>query len=73
MLLRDFAAVRLVELRVESSQHFNMATFFQDGDPACNATNWAAAQKPSSFQPTHLNVSNWCGRLDLSAVIAPFS
>lgn len=39
--------------------HFNMATFFEDGDPACNAQNWARSQKPSSFAPTSLNISNW--------------
>ena len=39
--------------------HFNMATYFGDGDPACNVANWAQSQKPSSFNPTHLNVSNW--------------
>ena len=39
--------------------HFNMATFFQDGDPACNAQNWARSQKPASFAPTSLNISNW--------------
>ena len=39
--------------------HFNMATFFQNGDPGCNAANWAQSQKPSSFAPAHLNVSNW--------------
>lgn len=39
--------------------HFNMATFFQNGDPGCNAANWAQSQKPSSFAPARLNVSNW--------------
>ena len=40
--------------------HFNMATFYHDGDPACDASNWASSQKPGSFAPTNLNVSNWC-------------
>eukprot|EP00038_Savillea_parva_P024194 m.43322 g.43322 ORF g.43322 m.43322 type:complete len:467 (+) comp6390_c0_seq1:26-1426(+) len=39
--------------------HFNMATFYKDGDPACDAGNWATSGKPSSFAPTNLNVSNW--------------
>eukprot|EP00041_Stephanoeca_diplocostata_P039734 m.1637621 g.1637621 ORF g.1637621 m.1637621 type:complete len:471 (+) comp25984_c0_seq1:180-1592(+) len=39
--------------------HFNMATFFRDGDPACDASNWAESQKPSSFAPTNLNISDW--------------
>jgi alpha-L-fucosidase len=39
--------------------HFNMATFFQNGDPGCNAANWPQSQQPSSFAPAHLNVSNW--------------
>eukprot|EP01083_Nonionella_stella_P184431 669495_1 len=39
--------------------HFNMATFFVDGDPACKATNWNQSGDAKSFYPTHLNVSNW--------------
>ena len=39
--------------------HFNMATFYQDGDPACTAANWGTSQKPASFAPTALNISNW--------------
>eukprot|EP01079_Euglenida_sp_SAG-EU17-18_P002554 gene2554-73_t len=39
--------------------HFNMATFFKDGDPACDSGNWQESQKPSSFAPTNLNISNW--------------
>ncbi len=45
--------------------HFNMATFFQNGDPGqtvvlallasprtgCNPGNWAESSKPSSFNP----------------------
>ena len=42
-----------------SQTHFNMATFFRNGDPACDASNWAESQKPSSFAPTRLNISNW--------------
>jgi alpha-L-fucosidase len=40
-------------------RHFNMATFYKDGDPACDASNWDTSQKPSSFAPTNLNISNW--------------
>ena len=36
-----------------------MGTFFHEGDPACDADNWAESQKPSSFDPTNLNISNW--------------
>ena len=39
--------------------HFNVATFYRDGDPACDASNWASSQKPSSFAPQKLNISNW--------------
>lgn len=39
--------------------HFNMATFFRDGDPACNATNWDQSRHPASFAPSNLNISNW--------------
>jgi alpha-L-fucosidase len=39
--------------------HFNMATFFREGDPACDASNWQDSQKPSAFAPTNLNISNW--------------
>ena len=39
--------------------HFNMATFFRNGDPGCDAGNWKESQKPSSFAPTNLNVSQW--------------
>ena len=36
-----------------------MATFYHDGDPACSSSNWKTSQKPSSFAPTNLNISNW--------------
>eukprot|EP00729_Bicosta_minor_P017100 gene17100-25960_t len=39
--------------------HFNMATFYHDGDPACDKTNWGTSGQPSSFAPTNTNVSNW--------------
>lgn len=47
--------------------HFNMATFFHDGDPGCSAENWNGcdplggcnSSDPRSFNPTSLNVSNW--------------
>jgi alpha-L-fucosidase len=42
--------------------HFNMATFFEDGDPGCTSSNWEGAtgsSNPSSFAPTNLNVSSW--------------
>ena len=47
--------------------HFNMATYFRDGDPGCSAQNWNGCQagggcnssQPSSFAPTNLNISNW--------------
>ena len=39
--------------------HFNMATFFHNGDPGCNAANWNESQHPASFAPNQLNVSNW--------------
>lgn len=42
--------------------HFNMATFFRNGDPGCDASNWlgsSGSSNPASFAPTHLNVSQW--------------
>jgi len=39
--------------------HFNMATFFHNGDPGCNNSNWVNSSKPSSFAPARLNVSQW--------------
>ena len=37
--------------------HFNMATFFKNGDPGCDGSNWDKSQHPSSFAPSSLNVS----------------
>ena len=31
----------------------------QNGDPGCDAANWAQSSKPASFAPARLNVSNW--------------
>merc|ERR1719329_1586067 len=45
--------------------HFNMATFYTDGDPACNSFNWKTSQKPSSFAPSNLNISNWIENYNL--------
>lgn len=53
------AQLRYQQQEIVALTHFNMATFFRDGDPACDASNWERSQKPSSFAPTHLNVSNW--------------
>ena len=42
--------------------HFNMATFFQDGDPGCTSANWlgeTGSGNPNSFAPSDLNVSQW--------------
>ena len=42
--------------------HFNMATFYQDGDPGCDASNWegpTGSSNPASFAPAKLNVSQW--------------
>jgi len=47
--------------------HFNMATFFHDGDPGCDATNWQGcdpsggcmSSDPNSFAPSALNISQW--------------
>ena len=53
------AQLRYQQQEIVALTHFNMATFYHDGDPACNPSNWADSQKPSSFAPTHLNISNW--------------
>ena len=48
--------------------HFNMATYTApDGDPGCNANNWAVkastspglTNDPSTFNPAKLDVDNW--------------
>lgn len=42
--------------------HFNMATFFRDGDPGCGPDNWlgdTGSSNPDSFAPSALNVSQW--------------
>ena len=39
--------------------HFNMATFFVNGDPGCSATNWPQSQHPAAFKPSKLNASQW--------------
>lgn len=38
---------------------FNQATFFVDGDPACNERNWHKSGDPQSFDPYALNISSW--------------
>ena len=48
--------------------HFNMATFFENGDPGCNSNNWlqtdSPSHDPSSFAPTALNCSQWADSMD---------
>ena len=42
--------------------HFNMATFFQNGDPGCTTSNWpgpTGSNNPDSFAPSALNISQW--------------
>mmetsp|Transcript_30038 Transcript_30038/g.44514 ORF Transcript_30038/g.44514 Transcript_30038/m.44514 type:complete len:469 (+) Transcript_30038:78-1484(+) len=53
------AQLKYQEQEIVALTHFNMATFFRDGDPACDNINWAKSQQPASFAPTNLNVSNW--------------
>ena len=56
--------------------HFNMATFFHNGDPGCDSNNWLGcdpdggcnASDPASFAPTALNVSNWADSMDALGV-----
>ena len=56
--------------------HFNMATFFRNGDPGCDASNWRGcdprggcnASNPASFAPTALNVSNWADSMEALGV-----
>jgi alpha-L-fucosidase len=43
--------------------HFNMATFFKNGDPGCDASNWKESQKPSSFAPSSLDTDNWAAAM----------
>jgi alpha-L-fucosidase len=51
--------LRYQQQEIVGITHFNMATFYQDGDPACNRNNWGTSQNPSSFAPTNMNISNW--------------
>lgn len=47
--------------------HFNMATFFRDGDPGCDADNWpgeTGSSNPNSFNPTDLNISQWADAME---------
>jgi len=53
------AQLKYQEQEIVALTHFNMATFFRNGDPACDNINWAKSQQPASFAPTNLNVSNW--------------
>jgi alpha-L-fucosidase len=47
--------------------HFNMATFFRDGDPGCTAQNWNGCEPgggcnssdPASFAPSALDTDQW--------------
>lgn len=42
--------------------HFNMATFYEDGDPGCTVDNWpgsGGSSNPNSFAPSNLNISEW--------------
>lgn len=61
------------QLRYQSDEivaliHFNMATFFRNGDPGCDTSNWAESSKPSSFDPSALDTDNWAASiLDLGA------
>ena len=59
--------------------HFNMATFFHDGDPGCTSENWNGcdplggcnSSDPASFAPTNLNISSWSASMnDLGATSA---
>ena len=48
--------------------HFNMATYFHDGDPGCDASNWNESSNAESFKPTRLNTSQWADvMVDLGA------
>lgn len=39
---------------LQALTHFNMATFFGDGDPACNPSNWPQSHAPSAFAPSQV-------------------
>lgn len=58
--------LRYQEAEIVALIHFNMATFFEDGDPACNAENWQdpavpwkGSRYPWSFMPTKPNPAQW--------------
>jgi len=47
--------------------HFNMATFYEDGDPGCNAGNWlgpTGSNNVNNFAPSNLNISEWADVMD---------
>jgi hypothetical protein len=46
--------------------HFNMATFFKDGDPGCSPENWPGtngSSNPASFNPSDLCTDDWASAL----------
>lgn len=65
--LPTFAQERWQRDEIMALTHFNMGTFFHNGDPCCDASNWnecdpkggCRSSDPASFNPTNLNVSNW--------------
>jgi alpha-L-fucosidase len=69
--------------KINALIHFEMATFFHDGDPGCDAQNWLGcdpgvggacnSSDVRSFNPTNLNISSWIEMMNVigadSAVI----
>jgi len=46
--------------------HFNMATFFKDGDPGCSPENWLGnkgSSNPASFAPSDLSTDDWASAM----------
>ena len=46
--------------------HFNMATFFKDGDPGCSPENWPGtngSSNPASFNPSDLSTDDWASAM----------
>ena len=56
------AQLRYAENEIMALIHFNMATYFQDGDPACNEQNWgglSGSGNPATFNPYLLDTDQW--------------
>jgi len=70
--IADIVVPTPAQLRYQSTDfvaliHFNMGTYAHNGDPCCDASNWAVkapyaageTRDPATFDPTRLNTTQW--------------